>query len=58
MCVLTLHQISFRIVAVAYAKPLNNPLTLRRISPAYESKQCQSGEAPCSLPLDSPEVAK
>ena len=36
MSFLKLHHISFRIVAVAYAMPLKDPLTLRRINTTSE----------------------
>lgn len=36
MSLLTLHHISFRIVAVAYAMPLEDLLALRRINAASE----------------------
>ena len=38
MSFLKLHHISFRIVAVAYAMPLKDPLTLRRINTPSEVK--------------------
>ena len=38
MSFLKLHDISFRIVAVAYPMPLKDPLTLRRINTTSEVK--------------------
>ena len=38
MSFLKLHHISFRIVAVAYAMPLKDPLTLRRTNTTSEVK--------------------
>jgi hypothetical protein len=38
MSFLKLHHISFRIVAVAYAMPLKDPLPLRRINTTSEVK--------------------
>ncbi len=38
MSLLKLHHISLRSVAVAYAIPLKDPLTLRRVNSASEAK--------------------
>ena len=40
MPLLKLHHISFRILAVAYAMPLKDPLALRRINTTSEGTHC------------------